>query len=205
MGEPDFDKALEWVHEKSRKSRAFRDKVHRAYIQYVSEGKTPDTIYPVLVERFGEEFQSVAGRGLTRKVVDNIVQRPSGGVADALTQAVLVTKLQRLADSCEEQIDEINDLLDGTDGEDFNGWVSVSEEETTGGKFEGTKTKRIPLSEYRQELMERRHRAHLAFFDAVKSLLPRDKVNILVHGGDVSVLADEDLDRQLRQFSERRT
>lgn len=200
----DFKEVASWIGQKQRRGRAVREKVHRAYAQYVSEGKTADAVYPVLVERFGEEFQSVFGRELTQTVFENIVSRPMGAVGDSLTQAVLVTKVQRLADSCEEQIAEIDDLLDATDSRPMDSWVDMNQEDTAGGKFEGTKTKRIPLSEYRQDLMERRHRAHLAFFEAIKTLLPRDRVNVMVKDGDVTVLADQDLDRQLERFNDSR-
>lgn len=215
----DFQETASWIAKRQRRSRSEREKIHRAYLEAISSGKTPDEARRGLTERFGEEFQSVFGRELTPRVIDNIVARPMGAVAESLTQATLIVKVQRLANSCEEQIQEIDDLLDSTDGQDPKGWVDVAQEVTDSlqgfsieerlglprGKFDGTKTKRIPLSEYRQGLMERRHQAHLAFFEAVKALMPRDRVNIFVKDGDVSVLADQDLDRQLERFNAQRS
>ena len=194
----EFQDGAAWVLEKQQTRREIREKIHRAHLARVSEGGTYADGVETCMERFGDEYLKRVGHPLTERIISNIVSRPTGAVADSLTEALIVRRISALVETADQTTTEIDRQIEDIEGVD--GWVEVEKEETTGGKFEGCKVKKVPVDTHRLNLLKRRVETQQQFFDAVKALLPKSNLNVFVKDGDVSVLTDADLDRQIERF-----
>ena len=194
----DFQDGAAWLAKKQRNATDLKNKIHRAHAEYVGEGKTYGDSYQLCLERFGDEHQEIRGYPLSERAFGTIVGRRLGEVSDSLTEVHIVRRISALMETADQTTTEIDRQIEDIEGVD--GWVEVEREDTTGGKFEGCKVKKVPVDTHRLNLLKRRVEAQQQFFDAVKALLPKSNLNVFVKDGDVSVLTDADLDRQIERF-----
>lgn len=200
-----FGKAVQWVNDKYRARRELREKIHRAHAGYITEGMTYGQSMDRCMERFGGEYQKQLSCPLTERVFGNIVTRTMGATMDSLTEATILLQLSKAAsnrDALQEALDAQLDRYDERGDEEL---VTVEAEETTGGKFEGSKEKKVPVWKHKLWLMSQKIEVDSKFVDQIRALKPEKSINIFQKGGDITLVEDQALDAQLEKFSRHHT
>jgi hypothetical protein len=198
----DFKDGAKFALEKMRNRRQIREKIHRAYLEDTKGGMVFSESLDRCLERFADQYKSETGCPLTERVFSNIVSRPAGAITDSLTEATVIVQMQRLMADSEELRSEVDAQLEKLDDRADTDWIETESEDTTGGKFEGNKTKKVPISTKRLQLLKEKIAINDKFFDSVKALLPKQNINIFTRSGDVTMIDDNDLTAQIRKFEQ---
>jgi hypothetical protein len=196
----DFKKGVHWLTEHTKVRRQYREKIHQAHIDYIKGGKSYNESMDLCLERFAFDYKAQTNTPLTDRVFANIVGRPLGAVGDSLTEATIIVQINRMMGDSQELRDEVDRQLEALDDKADHEWIEVELEEMSGGKFEGSKVKKIPVYTRRLQLQDKKLAINDKFFDSIKALLPKQNLNIFVKGGDVMMLDDADLTAQLNKF-----
>lgn len=186
---PTFNDAVKWIREKDSMRRELREKIHRAHVYYIQQGYHFSDSFDICKERFSDEYQKWTGTALTERIFRNITNRAMGQVAESLTEATIVTAINRMFSRSEEEQDFIDKEIDRlSDVEDE--FVEVEEEDTTGGKFEGTKTKKMLRVDRILELHQKSREITKSCVETAASLQRKGLTIVMNDNSRVSLLDD---------------
>lgn len=200
----EFKSGVQWAAQKGRKTREVREKVHRAYLDYIKADKTEAEAVSFCIDRFSEEHEKLGGYPLTEKIVRNIVSRPVGSIGDSLTEATVIANTQHLMADLELAKEKLQEEIDSLDEAESQGvqWYTVKR--TTSGK-NGDTEENIPIPEARLRFMKEQLDLYKRFEGRLALLMPKkDGLNIIIgDNSKVSMIGDDDL-RQMIEARESR-
>lgn len=188
-----------FIKGKAAEAKAEREKGLRMYSAAVMGGKTEDEAKAEIMERLS----------LTPRRADNIIARRGelmSPKAQALSEARVLVHLDKLEGDITTIRNYYDDQLDKLDAGEDDGdeWFEIEEVETIGGKEDGKiVTKKLPISEARLKLLERKANALDRFFTAVKALRGNQVLVNIQTGGAVDDLTHQDLRRQIVELEEK--
>lgn len=189
---PTFREAAAWINEKQRATKDLREKIHRAHVHYVQEGYGFADSFDICLERFGDEYEKITGSKLSERIFRNITSRPVGAVADSLTEATIVTAINRMFAKSEEEQDVIEREIDRLSAVDSD-FVEIEEEESTGGKFAGTKTKKMLLVDRILQLHAKGRQITRDCVETAASLQRKGLTIVMNDNSRLSMLGDDSL------------
>jgi hypothetical protein len=196
-----YREGCKMVAKAGKERRVLQAKALRFYKEAIMGGKSDDDAHSWVLECLGS-------LGLTARKLDNYLKRTDNGnpKADAITDAkVLVWITQQEADvnevreECDAELANIDQLE--ADGKE---WYEVEEIEEIGGKEVRTRTKKMPLTEARFMILEKKAKALDRHFDVIRKMRPDVKM-LNIFGGENKFenIEMEDLGRQIRDGEKR--
>ena len=160
---------LNKIFEKARKEKKLRGRAYDMYVREVGvAGRSSEDACELVLEQFADE-------GLTERKLRNIISRKVQMQPSDLAKVDerIARALDRAEDICNDVVDVVDKELDELDEAEDNGekWCEVSEESTTGGKFDGAvKTIKTRIDERRNTLVDRKAKAIQRFAQTMNDL-----------------------------------
>jgi hypothetical protein len=154
------------IREKSKEARELRGRVLRKYQDKFIETQNQDAARDWVLECFDNE-------GLTERRLNNILARRAefgNPAVSAYTDARMMVFVDKLERDIDERREEIDSRLEELDGKGDTDWVEIEQTDTTGGKFDGSTTKKRPVWDVKLELSDQKIKNLERYFNAIKAL-----------------------------------